>query len=48
MNTEILWGAYQEFHITTRHGVTADQFEAPGSTASTLLYASTEPMKAWA
>ena len=26
--TEILWGPYQEHHITDRHGVTAEQFEA--------------------
>ena len=25
--TEILWGPYQEHHITERHGVTAGQFE---------------------
>jgi len=25
--TEILWGPYQEHHITVRHGVTAEQFE---------------------
>jgi hypothetical protein len=24
---EILWGPYQEHHITVRHGVTAEQFE---------------------
>ena len=26
--TEILWGPYQEHHITERHGVAAEQFEA--------------------
>lgn len=26
--TEILWGPYQEHHITVRHGVTAELFEA--------------------
>jgi hypothetical protein len=25
--TEILWGPYQEGHITARHGVTAEQFD---------------------
>jgi hypothetical protein len=25
---EILWGPYQEHHITERHGVTPEQFEA--------------------
>lgn len=25
--TEILWGPYQEHHITARHGVTAEEFE---------------------
>ena len=25
--TEILWGPYQEHHITVRHGVTAEQFD---------------------
>ena len=25
--TEILWGPYQEHHITSRHGVTAEEFE---------------------
>lgn len=26
--TEILWGPYQEHHISSRHGVTAEQFES--------------------
>ena len=26
--TEILWGPYQEHHITERHEVTAEDFEA--------------------
>ena len=25
---EILWGPYQEHHIVSRHGVSAEQFEA--------------------
>jgi hypothetical protein len=34
---EILWGPYQEHHITARHGVAAEEFEAAWTERIDLL-----------
>jgi hypothetical protein len=35
--TEILWGPYQVHHITDRHGVTAEEFDAAWTDRVDLL-----------